>query len=415
MPAIPRDPSPDSSLALLSEGYAFIPNRCRRFGSDLFETRLMLTRAVCMSGAEAAAQFYRRDRLTRRGAMPLVSFTLIQDLGSVMVMDGEDHRRRKAMFLSLMGPESMRRLADLTVAHWRARVDAWARMDRVVLFREAHVPLTGAVCAWAGLALSPAEVEARAREFEAMVEGTGSVGPRNWRGHVMRARNERWMRGVVRRIRAGEIAAPEGSPAHVIATHRDRDGRLLDVATAAVELINVLRPTVANARYVTFAAHALHTQPGWAERIAGDDRELEAFVHEVRRFYPFIPFIGGRVLEEFVWRDHRFAKDDWVLIDLYGTNRDPRAWDDPEAFRPERFLGRGIDAHGFVPQGGGDHRETHRCPGEWVTIEQMKAVSRLLAREVRYDVPDQDLHIDLGRMPALPRSRFVIRDVRLAA
>jgi fatty-acid peroxygenase len=207
---------------------------------------------------------------------------------------------------------------------------------------------------------------------------------------------------------------PEGSPAQVIAAHRDRDGRLLDVTTAAVELINVLRPTVANARYVTFAAHALHTEPGWAERIAGSDRELEAFVHEVRRFYPFIPFIGGRVLEEFVWRGHRFAKDAWVLIDLYGTNRDPRAWDDPEAFRPERFLGRAIDAHAFIPQGGGDHRETHRCPGEWVTIEQMKAVSRLLARELRYRVPDQDLRIDLGRMPALPRSRFVMRDVRLS-
>src|SRR5690348_1825865 len=31
----------------LREGYAFISNRCRRFGSDLFQTRLMLTRAVC--------------------------------------------------------------------------------------------------------------------------------------------------------------------------------------------------------------------------------------------------------------------------------------------------------------------------------------------------------------------------------
>lgn len=40
----------DSTLALLSEGYAFVPRRCERYGSDVFETRLMLTRAVCMMG-----------------------------------------------------------------------------------------------------------------------------------------------------------------------------------------------------------------------------------------------------------------------------------------------------------------------------------------------------------------------------
>jgi len=96
MNAIPQDRAPDSTLALLSEGYAFIGNRCRRYGSDLFATRLMLTKAVCMRGAEAAEQFYHPDRFTRLGGIPLTALTLIQDLGSVMVMDGADHRRRKA-------------------------------------------------------------------------------------------------------------------------------------------------------------------------------------------------------------------------------------------------------------------------------------------------------------------------------
>jgi len=57
----------DSTLALLREGYAFIPNRCRRYGSDVFETRLMLTRAVCVTGREASEVFYEPVRFTRRG------------------------------------------------------------------------------------------------------------------------------------------------------------------------------------------------------------------------------------------------------------------------------------------------------------------------------------------------------------
>ncbi len=414
MASIPQDTRFDSTLSLLSEGYGFIPNRCRQFGSDLFETRLMLTKAVCMSGAEAASQFYRADRFTRRFAMPRMSLSLIQDFGSVMVMDGEDHRRRKAMFLSIMGPDAMPRIVALTTAHWRARAKRWAAMDRVVLFHEAHVPLCGAICEWAGLVLDEGEVEKRAHEFEAMVEGTGSVGPRNVRGHLMRARTERWARDVIRRIRAGDMQVPEGSAASVIAAHRDRSGNLLDVEVAAVELINVLRPTVANARYMVFIAMALHAHPEWRARLQADDGDVEPFIQEVRRFYPFIPFIGGRVLQEFEWRGYHFAKDTWTLIDLYGTNRDPRSWDEPDAFRPERFKNRSIGPFEFIQSGGGDHPTTHRCPGEWITIEQMKTVARLLAREMHYTVPEQDLHIDLARMPALPRSRFVMTDVRLA-
>jgi fatty-acid peroxygenase len=411
MSSIPRDPSPDSTLALLSEGYSFIRNRCRRFGSDVFEARLMLTRAVCMMGAEAAEQFYHPGRFTRRYAMPRFSLSLIQDFGSVMVMDGEDHHRRKEMFLSIMRPEVLGSLSALTAAHWRARARRWQDMDEVNFFHEAHIPLCGAICEWAGLTLSEDQVEKHAREFEAMVEGTGSVGPRNWRGHLMRSRTERWMRNVVRQIRSGALRVPEGSAADIVTSHRDGKGDLLDVRVAAVELINVLRPTVANARFAVFITMALHDHPEWRERLQASDEDLEVFVQEVRRFYPFIPFIGGRVLEPFDWRGRGFAKDDWVLIDLHGTNRDPRTWGDADAFRPERFREQAITPYNFIPHGGGEHSKTHRCPGEWISIEQMKTITRLLTREMRYLVPDQDLSIDLARMPAVPRSRFMMQKV----
>jgi fatty-acid peroxygenase len=100
---------------------------------------------------------------------------------------------------------------------------------------------------------------------------------------------------------------------------------------------------------------------------------------------------------------------------LYGTNRDPRSWENPEAFRPERFRGLAIGPYEFIPQGGGAHADTHRCPGEWVTMGQMKIITRLLVREMRCVVPDQDLGIDLGRLPALPNSGFVMRDAGLVA
>jgi fatty-acid peroxygenase len=182
---------------------------------------------------------------------------------------------------------------------------------------------------------------------------------------------------------------------------------------AAVELLNVLRPTVAVARFVTFAALALHEHPRSKQKLRSDDY-LEHFVQEVRRYYAFFPFIGGHVREPFDWRGHRFTEGTWVLLDLYGTDHDERVWENPEAFRPERFAKRGEpDAFDFIPQGGGDHFAGHRCAGEWVTIALMKAAVRLLTESMQYDVPaQQDLAVPLTRMPTLPKSGFAMRDVR---
>jgi len=414
MAKIPRDRSFDSTRALLfSEGYEFISNRCRRYRSDLFATRIMLRKAVCMQGSEAAEQFYHPGRFTRRGALPLFALTLIQDLGSVMVMDGEDHRRRKEMFLSLMTSEAIARLAERTAGLWRENARNWENKDRVVLLHEAYVPLCAAICEWTGLKLSNRTIRRRAGEFEAMIEGTGAIGPRNWRGHWKRARTERWMRRIVRRIRSGNMQVPIGSAAYLISTFQDGNGRLLDEKSAAVELINILRPPVANARYIVFAAMALHAHPEWRSKLHHSDDELALFVDEVRRYYPFIPLIGGRVLSEFTWRNHIFRQKDWVLFDLYGTNHDPRVWHDPQDFRPSRFREKSFGPYDLVSHGAGDRRITHRCPGEWITVEQMKAVIRVMVREMSYEVPSQDLHIDLSRIPALPNSRFIVSKVKL--
>jgi cytochrome P450 len=79
-------------------------------------------------------------------------------------------------------------------------------------------------------------------------------------------------------------------------------------------------------------------------------RLIEAFVQEVRRFYPFFPMVGGRSLEEFEGRGHRFEKGAWVLLDLCGTNHDARIWNNPERFQPERFLNWQGNPYTLIPQ-----------------------------------------------------------------
>lgn len=408
--AIPRDHTFDASLALLSEGYAFIPRRCQRYASDIFETRLMLKRVVCISGAEAAAQFYEPDRFTRRGAIPQLTLRSLQDRGSVATLDGAAHRYRKRMFMSLMTPMAIVSLGDAFEAELRARLPVWERSRKIVLFDEMTGAITRAVCEWAGTSPSVGEMNARAGEFRAMIDGAGTVGPRNWRGLWLRQRTERWAREKIRSVRAGRIAASSESPVRVIAEHRSASGRRLPTSIAAVELINLLRPTVAADRYITFAALAIE-QNGVPPGSLSDEAALDSFVNEVRRFYPFFPAVGGRVVRPFEWRGHVFKHGDWVLLDLYGTNRDPRLWSGAEIFDARRFVDRRPTPFDLIPQGGGDHLLNHRCPGEWITTELMKRAAKLLTTAIQYEVPPQDLKVPLNRFPTGPRSGFVISRV----
>ena len=412
---IPRDDSFDSSLALLREGYGFVSNRCGRYGTDVFQTRLMLRRAFCARGEDAARMFYHPDRFTRHRALPPMTLRLLPDFGSAVLLDGEAHRWRKQLLLSLMTRAAIQRLVELVSARWHARIGEWETRERVVLLQEAQEILCGAVYEWAGIPLAEAQVPQRTRELAAMTEGAGAVGPRALRGLILRARAERWIRRIVRRVRAGALTPAPGSPLEALAWHRDLQGALLSEEVATVEMINLLRPTVSIAWFVTFAAVALHEHPESARTIAsGDEDYLEWFVHEVRRFYPLFPLVAGRARSPFDWRGHRFERGTWVILDLYGTNHDPGTWATPERFQPERFRDWNGSAFNFIPQGAGDHALTHRCAGEWITIEIVKVAARLLTTAMRYDVPEQDLGVALARIPAAPASGFVIRNVRAA-
>ncbi|MGY1723453.1 cytochrome P450 [Blastococcus sp. SYSU DS0533] len=409
---IPRLGAADSSLALLREGYAFGTHRFQATGTDVFETRLMLRPAVVAYGEEAARLLYEPDRMTRRRALPPTVLTLLQDLGSVQMLDGQAHRHRKGMFLSLMTPAALGELTDLVEEEWRDGIARWTGAGDVVLLDAVHEVLCRAVCAWAGIPLAPAEVGERTRQLAAMVAGAGAVGPRNLCGQVQRHRAERWAGEVVDRIRSGALPVEEGRAAGVIASHRDEEGRLLDPEVARVELINVLRPTVAVARYVVFAALALAQHPEARARAAADGEYRRWFVQEVRRYHPFFPAVGGRVLQPFDWRGRRFERGAWFLLDVYATNHDRRLWDEPAAFRPERFATWNGGPYSFVPQGGGEFDAGHRCAGEWLTISVVERAVRLLTTAMTYELPLQDLSVDLSRMPAGPASGMRLTVVR---
>jgi fatty-acid peroxygenase len=410
--AIPTRAFLDRSVALLLEGYTFVTNRCRRYDARAFETRLLGRRAVCITGREAVRLFYDASRIQQSRMVPRPMRRTLFGEGAVHFLEGEAHRNRKAMFLSLVTPEAVAALAAASAERWEAAADRWTRAGKVVLFDEAVRVLGDTVFAWAGIPLDRLDAARRARDLATIVDGFGGVGPRQVRARLARKRAEPWAWQLVTAVRAGQLDPPAGSVLEVVSHHRDVNGRLLDERVAAVELLNVVRPTVAVAWFVTFAALAMHTHPEWRARLAGGDEAVrKAFAYEVRRFYPFAPALGAQVRQEFTWLGHQFPRGRLVILDVFGTDHDPGAWRNPQRFDPDRFLQREPDPLAFVPHGDGDAATSHRCAGEGLTAELLAVAVQLLAR-LRYDVPGQDLRIPLSRIPTRPCSGFMMTNVR---
>jgi fatty-acid peroxygenase len=398
---IPTLPWPDDSLRFLRDGYLYGTRGCAAAGSDAFRTRLLGRPVVVARGVDAARFFYEDGRFRRGpGAIPISAAHLLQDEGSVQTLEGEQHASRKRLFLDLVAHDPGR--ADLLV-HVR---DAWldgtrARLGKPVAMTDfASEVLTDAVLRWSGVGTVATEPTLGPDAFTSMIDNAGRFGPPNWVARVRRMRSERRARELVERARGRDDDLPLDRIARF-----EQNGQPLPTPVAAVELLNLLRPTVAVARFVAFAALALHRRPLWRERVIAAEDVRRAFALEVRRFFPFFPAIGGLATRPLEWREETLAEGAWMLLDLYGTDHDPSVWHDPARFDPERFL-RPTPHPPVVAQGAGDFESGHRCPGEPVTDDLVSLALELLVEGPAYRVPEQDLRISLRRMPAAPHDGF---------
>ncbi|KAF7828343.1 geraniol 8-hydroxylase-like [Senna tora] len=91
---------------------------------------------------------------------------------------------------------------------------------------------------------------------------------------------------------------------------------------------------------------------------------LQAVVKETFRLHPAVPFLVPRRAEtEVEVEGYTIPKGAQVLVNVWAIGRDPKLWENPQEFSPERFLGSEIDVKGrsfeLTPFGAG----RRICPG----------------------------------------------------
>jgi fatty-acid peroxygenase len=402
----------DLGLLLLRHGYdAVARDRATRGGADTYVSRVLGRRTVVVGDPQGARAFYDESLARRAGAVPPPLAWLLFGRGAVHGMDGTAHRDRKRMLLDVLEPSGLDPLVEEVGSALTARAAGWP--DREVhLHRELVGVYGAAVLHWAGLDLSRREADTVSGRLAEVVDGFGFAGAAYVRGWRSRLWTERWARRSVRDVREGRTRPPAGSALALLAASD------LDLRTAAVELLNVLRPTVAVSWLGAFAALALASVPP-DERArlvpASAVHERYAFAQEVRRTTPFAPALTARASRPGEVSGVRIRAGDRLLLDVIGIDHHPDRWPDPHRFDPARFLDPGARAtplaFDLVPQGGG-HPSGHRCPGESLTLRLLVETVRVLAGlDVRLDSP----RVDASRMPTLPSGIDAVRFARVGA
>lgn len=413
----PKEEGLENGLSVLREGYLYIPNRRKIYQSNAVKTRVLGQEAILLGGEEAAKLFYDEDKFKREGAAPEPAVSTLLGQGGVQQLDDEAHRNRKKLFLDLMSKERIEIWAKLVEKYLYMATKEWIKKDSINFYKESQKVLTQAVCEWCGVPLKDKEIDKRTEQLISMIESPVAVSKRHIEGRIGRIKGEKWVSGLIEQVREGKLQPEQETALYQVAWHKELDGELMDLKTAAVELLNVIRPSVAISLYFAFTALTLQQFPEEKDKLNGDNPYyLHMFIQEIRRYYPFFPFNGAITRKDFVWNEYQFEKDTLAIFDFYGTNHDPRVWEDPDEFKPERFS----DWHKspteqiqfkLLAQGGGSYSAGHRCPGEWNTVRAMEIVTDFLVNKIDYTVPEQDVGFSLVNMPTTPKSGMIFEQI----
>jgi cytochrome P450 len=182
---------------------------------------------------------------------------------------------------------------------------------------------------------------------------------------------------------------------------RDEDGQEMTDPELRDELVTLLlagHETTATA--VSWAIERLVRHPAKLARLvreidAGEgDEYMQAVVNETLRVRAVVPLVI-RVLTEPLWvGGHELPAGTRVVPSIHLTNRNPRVYDAPAEFMPERFLEGSPETFSWIPFGGG----IRRCIGASFATLEMKLMLRTLLAELQPSLPAEDRRSLRGRL-----------------
>lgn len=399
----------------LDEGYLLLSELRKEANAPVVKARLLNKEVITIYGKEAAKKFYDPQNFKREGAMPKIVLKTLFGENGVQTLDGQAHEHRKTIFMDLMTPKRMEEYHRILDKNLTQKLDQ--QQGEFELFDLAKDVLFRSICEWAGIDLSQfskKEVDQLAEYQISMISSAVTNPATHIKGIDNRKKSEKWAQSLIENARINPVAGKDDVALYAFAKATDGHGELLPIDIAAVELLNVIRPTVALTVWIVLMGHALFSRPDIYQRLHAEfDQLQDSFIQEMRRYYPFFPMLPAFAKKDVEVDGYLIPKDSWVVLDLYGTNHDNRTIETPEVFRISRYLGKEKhisydEEYEMIAQGGGKFEAMHRCAGEWITLHTLRVFSDQFVNKYQFSIPEQDWSIPMNQFPTYPKSKALL-------
>ncbi len=335
------------------------------------------------------------------GASPVAP---VMGPSSVIVLTGPEHLRQRKLLLPPFHGERMREYEDVIVEATRADMARWA-LGRPMRLQERTRMITLEVILRAVFGVEAERME----ELRSAITGLlapmhplrmvlfafrrPSLDPPT--GAIGRAleRLDAVIYSELRRRRSQPDLASRTDILSLLMQARDEEGRAMTDSELRDELVTLLlagHETTATA--VAWAVERLVRHPQKlarlvaeidAEREGGGDDYMRAVVNETLRVRPVVPMVARLLKADMQLAGYDLPAGTRVFPSIYLTNRNPRVYEDPEEFRPERFLEEAPDTFAWIPFGGG----IRRCIGASFAQLEMKLILATVLGELSPALP----------------------------
>jgi cytochrome P450 len=325
---------------------------------------------------------------------------------SVLVLTGPEHMRQRKLLLPPFHGERMREYEDVIVAATEGDMASWP-LGRPMRMQERTRKITLEVILRAVFGVEAERMRELRLAIGALIEPMHAVtvlrallsrpGPQRPPGAAGRALVELdalIYDEIARRRGEGDLAQRSDILSLLLQATDDAGEQMTDSELRDELVTLLLAGHETTATSVAWAIERLVRHPDKlarlvaeidAERDGGGEGEyLTAVVNETLRVRPVVPIVVRVLQQDMQVGEHLLRAGTFVAPCIYLTCRNPRVYEDPERFEPERFLGRAPDTFAWIPFGGG----IRRCIGAAFAQMEMRLMLRTILRELHPSLPD---------------------------
>jgi cytochrome P450 len=407
LPPGPRAPALVQTLAWAIAPTWFM-DRCARSAGEFFTLTFFPSgmQLVVVSDPEAVKTVFTASPEVAPSGAANSPLAPVMGPSSVIVLTGPEHMRQRKLLLPPFHGERMREYEQVIVEATRRDMAGWPVGSPMRLHERTRAITLEVILR----AVFGVEAERMARVRAAVSGLLAPVHPLTILLVALRRPSRERPTGAfgraldsldaviyeeLARRRARADLAQRSDILSLLMQARDEDGQPMTDAELRDELVTLLlagHETTATS--VAWAIERLVRHPQKLARLVaeidaqseGGEQYMTAVVNETLRVRPVVPIVVRMLQDELQVGPYRLPAGTRVTPSIYLTNRNPRAYADPEEFRPERYLESGPETFSWIPFGGG----IRRCIGAAFAQLEMKLILRTVLSELE---------------PALPRGR----------